>query len=150
MKNPNTIFSHLYSNQPKFVYQRCFQRIMKLLPQRFQDHILYIYKKQGTLYFVLNHPGFVMEFNYNKKHINEVLKLAKKEYIYCQNLEFSQIKCYAKFRPPKQEQSQTSLQKYKERAKGEFAIEVKNEKLAEILLRIKESIKKNAAAQREN
>ncbi len=116
------------------------------MPKRFRDQILYIYKKQGVLYFVLKHPGFVMEFNYNKKHINEVLKLAKKEYLFCKDLEFTQIKCYAKFQPPMQEQSANSPQRYSERATGVFKVEVENEKLASIFARIKEAIKNNAKA----
>ncbi len=142
MKNPKTILQHLYSNHPKFWQSRCFRKILSLLPPRFQQQILYIYLKNKTLYFVFSHPAFAMEFNYNKKVINEVLKLAKQNIHECKGLEFTHYKAYNKFIPTKQEEP-TPSQCYCEKAKGNFTIYTTNEALAKIFIKIKEQIQKN-------
>ncbi len=146
MKNPTTIFKHLYSHHPKFWQSRCFRKILSLLPPRFKDHILYLYQKNGTLYFVFNHPAFAMEFNYNKKPINDILKLAKEKIEECQILTFTHIKGYHKFVAPQEPYSPPPLQQYKEQAQGEFTIYTTDEKLSTLLAHIKDQIKKNASS----
>ena len=145
MKEPATIFKHLYSHHPKFWQSRCFAKILSLLPPKFKDHILYIYQKNSILYFVFNHPAFRAEFNYNKKHINEILKLAKQKIQECQALTFTQIRAYDKFIPPKVELTPPSSQCYSERAKGDFVIYPKNKELSLLLSKIKEQIQKNGS-----
>ncbi len=84
-----------------------------------------------------------MEFNYNKKVINDVLKLAKQKIDECQGLEFTHYKAYNKFISTKKEESLPLYQRYSEKAKGSFTIFTNNEKLANILIKIKEQIQKN-------
>ncbi len=109
-----------------------------------QRQVHYIYKKGGTLYFVLTHPGFLMEFNYNKKHINEVLNLLQKRFDACKDIEISQIKAYHKYTPPTPPPKPKPLQRYKERAKGEFEICTQNEELRKLLEQIRQRIKSDA------
>ncbi len=143
MKNSKIILQHLYSHHPKYLYSRCYRKILALLPPTMQKHILYIYKKDQILYFVFDHPAFVMEFNYNKKHINDVLKLAKTEILECKKLEYSQCKSYYKFTTTTKKQHTLSYQRYTEKAKGTFEIFTKNEKLKNIFMKIKKQIQKN-------
>ncbi len=105
-----------------------------------QKQILYIYKKDDTLFFVLKHPGFVMEFNYNKKHINDVLNLLRKKSDLCKDLQVSKIKNYYKFVAEPKPPQPKPLQRYKERAKGEFEIQTQNEELRQILEKIRQRI----------
>ncbi len=109
-----------------------------------QKQILYIYKKGQTLYFVLSHPGFLMEFNYNKKHINEVLNLLAERFEACKDIEISQIKAYHKYIPPTSPPRPKPLQRYKERAHGEFEVTTENEELKRLLEQIRQRIKSNA------
>ncbi len=135
---------HRLFPSPKYIEQRCFRKLIALLPPRMQEHILYAYRRGEILYFVLKHPGFVMEFNYNKKHINEVLKLLQSRYPQCQKLKITTIKGYHKFIPQPQEQP-SPLLRYTERALGNFTIATQNEELRALLEKIQEAIKKNAA-----
>ncbi len=109
-----------------------------------QKRILYIYKKGETLYFVLAHPGFLMEFNYNKKHINEVLNLLSKRFKACEDIKISHIKAYHKYIPPPPPKKPKPIQRYKERALGEFEIATKNEELQKIFEQIRQRIRDNA------
>lgn len=109
-----------------------------------QKQILYIYKKGDTLYFVLTHPGFLMEFNYNKKHINEVLNLLAERFEACSDIKISHIKAYHKYTPPAAPPKPKPLQRYKERARGEFEITTENEEFKKLLERIRQRIKSNA------
>ena len=101
--------------------------------------ILYIYRRNSVLYFVLKHPGFVMEVNYNKNLIKDLLTLLKSKEAICNDIEISQIKAYAKFIPQK-EAAPKPLQRYKERSTGNFA---SSKEFAEIFEKIKEAIKAN-------
>jgi len=110
-----------------------------------QEALLYIYKRGATLYFVFKHSGFVMEFNYSKNHINELLKLLQKEYPHCQDLHITTLKAYDKFVPTTQKPPPyRSL--YTERAKGDFEINTDNKEIEEILQKIKKAIRKNGSS----
>ncbi len=142
MKDPKTILTHLFENPLKFQQQRCFSKLKRLLPKNLQESIHYIYKRQKTLYFVLKHPGFVIELNYNKKLIKELLTLLRNKERFCKNIEIEQIKAYAKYTRKKESQIKP-MQRYTERAKGEFE---DSKEFGEIFQKIKEAIKANGEA----
>jgi hypothetical protein len=139
MKNPKTILAHLFENPSKFYEQRCFNRLKSLLPKTLQEAILYIYRRNDVLYFVLKHPGYVMEVNYNKNLIKELLTLLKSKELYCNEIEISRIKAYAKF-VPKKEVATKPMQRYEERASGNFE---SSKEFAHIFEKIKKAIKAN-------
>ena len=145
MKNPSIIFSHLFSNKQKFFTQKCLSKLTTLLPKRFGEHLHYSYVKNHTLYFVFDHPAFVMEFNYSKKDINDVLKLLRQKSGYCRDLDVQNIKAYYKFLPSVQEHL-PSILRYTERATGNFTIHTDNPKIRELMLKIQEAIRRNATA----
>ncbi len=143
MKKKKNILSHLFSNPIKLQEHKCLNRLKALLPKRFQQSLVSIYKKGHILYFVFNHQGLVMEFNYIKKDINELLKMVQMHDKNCTLLEIKQIKSYAKFQTKAPTQKQKSIQRYRERSRATFEIVPSNPELKMLLQKIKEAIKKN-------
>jgi hypothetical protein len=144
MKKIDNILHNLFSKNKKFSEQQCFNKLLNTLPLHLRNMVLYIYKKDQTLFFVLKHPGFQIEFNYSKKLINDILKLLKEKEEICQNLIIKQIKSYAKY-STKKELPKKKMFSFKEIAKGRFKIEAKNGEIREIFIKIKEAIKKNGS-----
>ncbi len=147
MKKSSNIINHL-KNQPlyaKLKTVQCFEKIKSLLPPRLQNAVLFIYIKNDILFFVLNHPGYKMEFNYNVNLIKGVLKELKKRSSECADLEFKEIRSFVsnKIESKTREIKENKLT-YKERAKGKFAILTKNERLKKIFQEIKKTIISNA------
>ena len=140
MKKPKEILPHLFENPYPLLRQRCLNKLITLLPLKLKESVLYSYIRGSTLYFVLNHPGYVMEINYNKTLIKELLTLLQNRDKICKEIEVKQIKAYAKFTPPKQNIIKSQY-RYKEKAKGDF-LEARN--FQELFHKIKEAIKKNA------
>lgn len=143
MKNIKSILSHLFPRNSKFIEHNCFNKLVLLLPKKFKDHTLFCYKKSKTLFFVLDHPGIKMEFNYNLTLINELLNIVKKNSNECKNLNIKNIKVFVsnkkfkKFRPKK-----TSLSYFKEEAKGEFINCAKDKEIRNIFEDIRKNIKR--------
>ncbi len=76
MKEINEILTHL-KNNPKFRKintQRTIHEFIELLPISLKKGVKFAYIKTNTLYFVLTHPVYKMEFKYNKNLINSLLK----------------------------------------------------------------------------
>ena len=146
MKNASAIFHHLFSNHKKFYESKCLGKLQELLPPKFKEYLTHLYIKNKTLYFVFSHPAFVMEFNYNKKVINDILKMLQKNYIFCHDITIASIKSYAKFTPPSTLQKSSPMQRYRERAEGKFTIYSSNEEIRKLLLAIQRSIQTNANA----
>ncbi len=140
---------HRLFSAKKYFEQRCFKQLASLLPPRMREHLLYIYKKGETLYFVFKHPGFVMEFNYSKNHINELLKMLQKEHPECQELQIRTLKSYHKFTIEEEVPTKPKFI-YTEQARGEFEIRSRNQQLKELLEKIKEAIRKNAASAKDS
>ncbi len=145
MKKSSHIISHL-TNQPlysKLKTIKCYEKIKSLLPIRLQKAVLFIYVKNSTLFFALNHPGYKMEFNYNVNFIKRALKELKKKEIACKDFDFREIKVFVSNKidtlstTDKQEEKLT----YQERATGEFEIKTDNENLKKIFENIQEVIK---------
>ncbi|NPA83393.1 MAG: hypothetical protein GXO38_02795 [Epsilonproteobacteria bacterium] len=100
---------------------------------------LYLYRRGETLYFVLKHPGFAMEVNYNTKLIKDILTTLAQRYKACRHIKITQIRAYAKFvQEPKP--SPKWHHSYKERATGEFR---ESQEFPELFAKIKEAIRRN-------
>jgi hypothetical protein len=104
--------------------------------------IKFTYIKNKTLFFVLNHPGAKQEFDNNIQSIKSALKYAKPKE--CQELEIEDMKAFVSHTPSVKKSHATltqSIAHYKERAKGEFSITTKDEKLSKIFSTIQDIIK---------
>ncbi len=142
MKSVKTVLSHIFPKNSKFGEHSCFNKLISLLPKRFKDHTLFCYKKNETLFFVFDHPGIKMEFNYNLNLINELLNIMKKNSNECKNLEIKSIKSFVKNDKTKRYlYKKREFNSYKENSKGDFENFAKNQEIKEILEKIREKIK---------
>ena len=122
-------------------------KLKSLLPKHLQESILFMYKKNKTLFFVLNHPGIKMEFNYKLTLINSLLNKIKELDKNCNNLDIKDIKSfvsnkiYTKDLSEDLQESFQTIPLYKERSKGEFQNLAKNHEIREILEEIRKEIK---------
>jgi len=144
MKKSSNIITHL-KNQPlynKLKTVKCFEKIKSLLPPRLSNAILFIYIKNDILFFVLNHPGYKMEFNYNVNLIKGVLKELKKRESVCKDLVFKDVKAFVSNKINIEENKNLTEEKltYKERATGNFEIKTNNKNLKNIFQNIKKII----------
>jgi hypothetical protein len=130
MKNSKFLVKHFYSisfSSTKLKEQACFNALIKLLPASLKNHTLFCYKKGNTLFFVLDHPGLKLEFNYNQKLINELLNILKKNNSNCKEIEIEQIKAFVTNKILKEPPASSSpLNQYKEKATGNFKIYAKS------------------------
>lgn len=76
MKNANEILTHLkyYPEFKKINTNITIERLIKSLPLKLNKGIKFGYIKNQTLFFVLTHPVYKMEFEYNKNLIKSLLK----------------------------------------------------------------------------
>jgi hypothetical protein len=142
MKTAEEIISHLI-NKPqnsKIVQKRCIDKLISLLPPHLANAVMFTYIKNRTLFFVLNHPGLKMEFNYKHNLIKSLLNKIKDIDLKCQIIEVDEIKSFVsnKIKPPLANQKPTFT--YKERASGKFKNLASSDELKELFEKIKETI----------
>ena len=136
MKKINEILSHL-KNNPEFSKINTSFLIMKfidVLPLKLKKGVKFGYIKNQTLYFVLTHSVYKMEFEYNKADIKSLLKkfkIANVEDIGFFVTNVIEKKVLQKIDEPI----------YKERSYGRFENKVKDERLFRKFERIREIIK---------
>ncbi|XPV69798.1 MAG: DUF721 domain-containing protein [Halarcobacter sp.] len=124
MKKINEILSHI-KNYPEFRKintHETIQRFIEILPLKLKKGIKFAYVKRQTLYFVLTHPVYKMEFEYNKSLINTLLKKAN-----IANIE--DLKFFVTNQIEKKQESKTEESFYKERSYGIFENPISDEKL---------------------
>lgn len=76
MKKISEILTHL-KNYPEFKKFNTYSLITKfidVLPLKLKKGVKFAYVRNQTLYFVLTHPVYKMEFEYNKADIKSLLK----------------------------------------------------------------------------
>jgi len=143
MKNVKSILNHIFPKNSKLNEHRCFNKILSLFPKILKEHTLFCYKKDETLFFVIDHPGIKMEFNYNKNLINELLNIAKNSILECKDIKIKNYKVYVsnKF-IQKSEQKEKKMNFFYEKSSGKFKIFSQNEDIKKIFENIKKEIKK--------
>jgi hypothetical protein len=150
MKKANHIISHLktkpYLKNLKQI--DCHNQLLSLLPKSLRDNIRFIYHKNDTLFFVLNHPGIKMEFNYKSNLIKSLLKKLIVLNPECISLKSSNIRAFVTNKIDIKEIDDSKRKKlhYKERAEGSFENSAKDKELHEIIEEIRVLIK----AQKDN
>ncbi|NPA73494.1 MAG: hypothetical protein GXO12_02170 [Epsilonproteobacteria bacterium] len=147
MKQSSEIITHL-KNLP--IYRKvnqagCFDKLKSLLPPLWRKSVLFIYIKNKTLFFALNHPGLKMEFNYNHNLIKELLKRLKNSYPDCKDIEVTDIKAFAvnqfEFVAKKEYGFYDTKIIYTEKSTGNFKIRTNNKKLLKLFQNIQTTIK---------
>ncbi len=148
MKDSQTIISHLkrHPSLKTLEQEACFDILIKLLPNSLSNFIKFIYTKNNILFFVLKHPSAKMEFNYKRNLIKDILKKIENFHPNCKCINLKEIKAFvSNKKEPKIEITKDATFVYKERSKGSFKNETKNEELHELFEKIREEILKNNA-----
>jgi hypothetical protein len=143
MKNAKNIIEHIIKrpSNKKILQKRCFERVKNALPPHFCNAIEFIYLKNQTLFFVLNHPGMKMEFNYKHNLIKNLLNKLKYIDENCSEIEVIDIKSFVSNKVFKK--SEEKIERFfKEKSTGEFKIESQNEELIKVFKNIQKEISK--------
>jgi len=143
MKNASQIIN-IIQNKPQFSKLNkvsCIKKIQSLLVSPISKMINFAYIKDKTLFFVFNHPAGKQEFDNNIQNIKNALKFAPPSE--CEGLNIEDIRAFVTHTPKKKEvHSQEKIQQtYPERADGEFKIDIKDEKLNQLVKSIRDIIK---------
>jgi len=122
MKKLNEILSHLKNNPEfrKINTSAIIEKFIEVLPLKLKKGVKFGYIKGQTLYFVLTHPVYKMEFEYNKADIKSLLK----------NANFDNVNEIAFFVTNKIERKTKEIKKealFKERSNGRFINRAKDE-----------------------
>ena len=136
MKKISEILSHL-KNYPEFKKFNTYSLIVKfidVLPLKLKKGVKFAYVKNQTLYFVLTHPVYKMEFEYNKADIKSLLKKFK-----IANVE--DIGFFITNVIEKKEEEKEPFLLYTERSYGIFENRAKNEYIFKKFEKIREIIK---------
>lgn len=136
MKKINEILSHLKNNPEfrKINTQETIQKFIELLPLKLKKGIKFAYIRRQILYFVLTHPVYKMEFEYNKSLINSLLKKS-----HIANVE--DVKFFVTNRIEKKEKKVEIENNYKERSYGIFENSITDKELHEKVEEIRAIIK---------
>jgi len=103
--------------------------------------INFAYFKDDTLFFVFNHPAGKQEFDNNIQHIKNALNFAPPNE--CKDINIQDIRAFVTHSPKKKNQEilKPQQQNYKERSKGVFSINIKDERLNNLVKSIRDIIK---------
>ncbi|MFT7004666.1 MAG: hypothetical protein ACJAWW_002030 [Sulfurimonas sp.] len=143
MKNSAQILQFI-QHRPQFSKlskYRCIKKIQSLFSPALQKMIKFAYIKNDILFFVLNHPGAKQEFDNNIQNIKSALKFVNPDE--CIDVNVTDIKAFVTNKPVKKLElfKTDSRQEYKERATGNFKIDIKEEKLRNLAESIQNIIK---------
>jgi len=147
MKKASIILSHL-SNQPQFKFlkqQECYTKYIKLLGERYQKAIAFIYIKNKTLFVAVTHPSFKMEFNYNKDLLKDILTQLKTYDNECKTMQADKVVIFhSKYHPVAEVKSTSDTTPYyNELASSNFEIQSTDEEIRKKFEQIKEQIRCN-------
>ena len=124
MKKVNDILTHLrYSPEFKKINtNEKLEKLIHVLPLKLKKGVKFAYIKRQILFFVLKHPVYKMEFEYNKEIIKSLLKKASIE-----NVE--EIRFFVTNKLEKKEVKIVEEPSFKERSYGIFENKIKDQKL---------------------
>lgn len=136
MKKINEILSHLKNNPEFSKINTSFliKKFIEVLPLKLKKGVKFAYVKNQTLYFVLTHPVYKMEFEYNKADIKSLLK----------NFKIANVEDIGFFITnviEKKESLKEPVPLYTERAYGIFENKAKDEYIFRKFEKIREIIK---------
>ena len=140
MKTAKSIITHLkrHPRNIKVLEIACYEKVKSMLPLHLQSAILFIYKKNQTLYFVLNHPGMKMEFHYKHILIKTLLNKLKDFDENCKDLDITEVKSFVSNKIPLNVVEEKKVQRYyREKSTGTFENKAENEEIKELFEEIK-------------
>jgi hypothetical protein len=136
--------THL-KNNPSLTHLKkieSYRKLLSLLPKRLSSGVRFMYNKHTTLFFVLEHPGLKMEFNYKTDLIKGLLKELIVQDTTCANIDANEIKSFVTNKPPlKSPPSRPIGPFYSEASLGEFENRAKSKELHALFESIRERIK---------
>ena len=143
MKNASQIIN-IIQHKPQFSKLnkvKCIKKIQSLLVSPIQKMINFAYFKADTLFFVFNHPAGKQEFDNNIQNIKNALNFAPPSE--CEGINIQDIRAFVTHTPKKNEIKENIEVKhtYKERATGDFELNIKDEKLNQLVKSIRDIIK---------
>ncbi len=142
MKNASQIINSI-QNKPQFSKlskYSCINKIKSIFTPALQRMIKFGYFKGDILFFVLNHPAAKQEFDNNIQSIKSALNFHMPQE--CEKNNIKDIKAFVTHTPLKKKTPKKTIKLvYKERAKGNFTIDIKNEKLNTLVKSIQNIIK---------
>ncbi|NPA30328.1 MAG: hypothetical protein GXO33_09105 [Epsilonproteobacteria bacterium] len=145
MKNAESILDHLLA-QPiysRLRQNRCYRLIKKALPAPLQKGVMFIFVKEKTLFFALRHPAVKMEFDYKLPTIKSLLTSLPPVEEACAELKFERIRTFVSRYAPKPRPARDTIPRYKEHARPDFSLTVKDEALRREFEAIKALIARN-------
>jgi len=118
------ILSHL-SSQPQFKSlkrQACYEKYIRLLSNKWQKAVAFVYIKDETLFIAVTHPGFKMELNYNKDLLKSLLTQLSTHDKSCEMMQAQKVVIFHSkyYAMPEKKTSYVTVPHYHERAKGDF------------------------------
>ena len=136
MKNANEILTHLkyYPEFKKINTNITIERLINALPLKMKKGVKFGYVKNQTLFFVLKHPVYKMEFEYNKSLIKSLLKKANIANV-------NDVKFFVTNVIERKEEKKEEIIFYEERSHGIFQNFCKDEKLKKNFEDIRKIIK---------
>jgi hypothetical protein len=144
MKKVSLILSHL-TDQPQFKFlkqQACYRKFIKLLGNKYQQAIAFVYIKNNTLFVAVTHPGFKMELNYNRDLLKSVLTQLRSHDSACTMMQADKVVVFhSRYHPAAERKEESStIPYYHERASSDFKIESEDADLIQKFEHIKEQI----------
>lgn len=138
MKKMNEILSHLKKNPEfrKINTSSSIERLIEILPLKLKKGIKFAYVKKQTLYFVLTHPVYKMEFEYNKGDIKSLLKKAN-----ITNVE--DVAFFVTNKIEKKEKPKEPVEYYSEKSHGIFLNKAQDENIFKKFEEIRKIIKES-------
>ena len=140
MKKASDIISHLLDSPcfSEISLRKNIQAFVYCLPFSLRRGIAFFYVKENVLFFALNHPAFLQEFNYKMPTIKSALK----QYQQLKNalLEVADIKAFVAKTPPLKLDLNPSESFYGELAYGDFENLAKDKEIFEKFEKIREII----------
>ena len=138
MKNMLEIIKHLKNNPQfgKINSSQAIKKFIELLPAKLNKGVKFGYVRNNILFFVLTHPVYKMEFEYNKALIKSILKTYKQ-------IDVQDIKFFVTNVIEKKEIINNKPDLYKERSHGIFDNKIQNPNLSKKLEAIRNIIKKS-------
>jgi hypothetical protein len=146
MKHVSLVISHI-KQQPSFKKMEqiaSYKKLLALLPPKYTQMIKFMYNKNNTLFFVLKHPGFKMEFNYKMTLIKGLLKKLIMLDESCKCIDADELKFFVTNKPPEDTVMEIKAEYiYEERSNGDFINKTHDKKLSLLFEEIRKIIKTN-------
>ncbi len=144
MKSAKSIIDHIrrLPLHSKVLEIACYEKVKSMLPKHLASAVLFIYKKNHTLYFVLNHPGMKMEFHYKHSLIKTLLNKLKQLDTNCKDIEIREIKSFVSNKAPTTAIAKPVIKRYYvEKSKAVFTNRARNPELHDLFESIRETLK---------